>query len=168
MLPSTRSALGCLTLVLMLCGCSPRPASRPNIVFIFTDDQAPWALGASGYPHALTPNIDRLFNEGAYLVNAFTTKPVCSPSRAGLMASRYGSELGLTEWIHPRREPELGLDPTVVTWPEVLQRNGYRTGLVGKWHLGVPDRYHPTRTGFEYFMGFRTGGTTPSNPVLEK
>ena len=168
MLPPTRSVLGCLTLVLMLCGCSAGPVSHPNIVFIFTDDQAPWALGASGYPHALTPNIDRLFNEGAYLVNAFTTTPVCSPSRAGLMASRYGSELGITEWIHPRREPELGLDPAVVTWTEVLQRNGYRTGLVGKWHLGVPDRYHPTQTGFDYFMGFRTGGTTPSNPVLEK
>ena len=168
MLAPARSALGFLTLLLMLCGCSPGPASRPNIVFIFTDDQAPWALGASGYPHAQTPNIDRLFNEGAYLVNAFTTTPVCSPSRAGLMASRYGSELGITEWIHPRREPELGLDPAVVTWPEVLQQDGYRTGLVGKWHLGVPDQYHPTRTGFEYFMGFRTGGTTPSNPVLEK
>ena len=152
----------------MFHACSPAPPERPNIVFIYTDDQAPWALGASGYPHAQTPNIDRLFNEGAYLVNAFTTTPVCSPSRASLMASRYGSELGITEWINPRREPDLGLDPSVVTWPEVLQQSGYRTGLVGKWHLGVPDQYHPTRTGFDYFMGFRTGGTTLSDPTLEK
>lgn len=163
-----RSTIGVLLLLLTLCACSSEPAARPNIVFIFTDDQAPWALGASGYAHAQTPNIDRLFHGGAYLVNAFTTTPVCSPSRASLMASRYGTELGITEWIHPQREPDLGLDPSVVTWPEVLQQNGYRTGLVGKWHLGVPDRYHPTQTGFDYFMGFRTGGTTPSNPTLEK
>ncbi len=164
----TRPFLFPALVLLVLSACTLETPTRPNIVFIYTDDQAPWALGASGYAHARTPNIDRLFNEGAYLVNAFTTTPVCSPSRAGLMASRYGSELGITEWIHPRREPDLGLHPAVVTWPEVLQQNGYATGLVGKWHLGVPDRYHPTQTGFDYFMGFRTGGTTPSNPTLER
>jgi len=152
----------------LLGACSSEPAAPPNVVFILTDDQAPWALGASGYSHAQTPNIDGLFHGGAYLVNAFTTTPVCSPSRASLMASRYGTELGITEWINPRREPDVGLDPAVVTWPEVLQQDGYRTGLVGKWHLGVPEEYHPTRTGFGYFMGFRTGGATPSNPTLEK
>ena len=143
-------------------------AERPNILFLFTDDQAPWAIGVSGYPHAKTPNLDRLAKSGAYLVNSFTTTPVCSPSRASLMTSRYGSELGITDWIHPRREPQLGLDPDLVTWPEVLREAGYHTGLVGKWHLGVPDRFHPTKTGFDYFMGFRTGGTRPSNPILEK
>lgn len=142
-------------------------AEQPNILFIYTDDQAPWALGLSGHPHARTPNLDRLFREGAYLVNAFTTTPVCSPSRAGLMTSQYGTELGITDWINPSREPEVGLDPAAITWPELLQSAGYRTGLVGKWHLGVPDRYHPTRTGFEYFMGFRTGGTKVKDPLLE-
>jgi len=143
-------------------------ADRPNILFLYTDDQAPWAIGASGHPHAKTPNLDRLARTGAYLVNSFTTTPVCSPSRASLMTSRYGSELGITDWIHPRREPQLGLDPGTVTWTERLQQAGYHTGLVGKWHLGVPDRFHPTKTGFDYFMGFRTGGTRPANPVLEK
>ncbi|MCA9017049.1 MAG: sulfatase-like hydrolase/transferase, partial [Planctomycetaceae bacterium] len=51
-------------------------ATQPNILFIFTDDQAPWALGQSGHPHARTPNIDRIFQNGAYLVNSFTTTPV--------------------------------------------------------------------------------------------
>jgi uncharacterized sulfatase len=59
------------------------------------------------------------------------------------------------------------LDPERVTWPELLLQAGYRTGLVGKWHLGTQDRFHPTRHGFEYFMGFRTGGNRPQNPVLE-
>ena len=140
---------------------------RPNIVFLYTDDQAPWALGLSGNPEARTPNLDRLFREGAYLVNCFTTTPVCSPSRAGLIASRYGTELGITDFLHPRKEPELGLEPAVVTWPEVLAAAGYTNGLFGKWHLGLPDRYHPTRVGYHQFIGFRGGGNRPKDPILE-
>ena len=142
-------------------------AERPNVLFVLTDDQAPWALGASGNPQAKTPQMDRLFGEGAYLVNCFTTTPVCSPSRASLMTSRYGSELNITDWINPRVEKELGLDPATVTWPEVIQAGGYTTGLVGKWHLGLPDRFHPTKTGFDRFMGFRGGGYRLTDPDLE-
>ena len=143
-------------------------AATPNILFLFTDDQAPWALGASGHPHAVTPHMDRIAKEGAYLVNSFTTTPVCSPSRASLMTSRYGSEVGITDWINPRVEPQLGLDPSTVTWPEVLQQHGYRTGLVGKWHLGLTPEFHPHKTGFDYFMGFLGGGNSPVDPMLEK
>ena len=146
---------------------SSAAATPPNIVFVLTDDQAPWAIGASGNKDAPTPNMDRLAREGAYLRSSFVVTPVCSPSRAALMTSRYGSELGITDWIHPRREPELGLDPELTTWPEVLQAAGYKTGLVGKWHLGVPDRFHPTKMGFDEFMGFREGGTKTANPTLE-
>jgi len=142
-------------------------AEKPNIVFLFTDDQAPWALGAAGNKWLKTPHMDRLAKEGAYLPNSFTVTPVCSPSRASLMTSRYGSELGIPDWIHPAKEPELGLDPATVTWPEVLQKADFKTGLVGKWHLGLPDKFHPTRTGFDYFMGFRSGGNSPVNPKLE-
>ena len=140
---------------------------RPNIVFVYTDDQAPWALGISGNPQAKTPNMDRLFREGAYLVNSFTVTPVCSPSRASLMTSRYGTELGITDWINSKKEPDLGLDPAVVTWPDVLAVAGYHNGLIGKWHLGDLDRYHPTNSGFHYFMGFRGGGTRLKDATLE-
>ena len=160
--------LVCLVCLVWLLACVQSASARnPNIVFVYTDDQAPWAVQASRHPHALTPHLDRLINQGAYLVNSFTTTPVCSPSRASLMTARYGSELGVTDWIHPRNEPNLGLDPATVVWPEVLQQHGYATGLVGKWHLGVPPEFHPTRTGFDYFMGFLTGGTTPRDPLLE-
>ncbi|WP_339727716.1 sulfatase-like hydrolase/transferase [uncultured Gimesia sp.] len=142
-------------------------ASPPNILFIFTDDQAPWALGQSGHPHAKTPNIDRIFQQGAYLVNSFTTTPVCSPSRASLVASRYGSELEITDWIHPRTEPNHGLKPDTVTWMKLLNESGYRTGLIGKWHLGLLDKHHPTQFGYDYFMGFRSGGNVPKDPTLE-
>lgn len=152
----------------LLSAVSAKAADPPNIVFIFTDDQAPWALGLTEHPYADTPNIDKLFQRGAYFPNAFTVTPVCSPSRASLMTSRYGSELGVTEWIHPRREPHVGLDPETTTWPEVLQQAGYATGLIGKWHLGVEPQFHPQKAGFDYFMGFLAGGTTPADPVLEK
>ena len=140
---------------------------RPNVLFILTDDQAPWALGVSGHPNADTPHLDKLFKQGMYLKKSYVVTPVCSPSRTSLMTSRYGSELGITDWIHPRNEPQLGLPPKTVTWTEAMQAAGYRTGLVGKWHLGVPDKFHPTKTGFDYFMGFRTGGTVVINPTLE-
>lgn len=146
----------------------------PNILFIYTDDQAPWAVGFSGNKQALTPNIDQLASQGMVFPNAYTTTPVCSPSRAGMMTSRYGYELGIDDWINTyyksltRLEPELGLGPDIETWPKVLQKSGYHTGLVGKWHLGELDKYHPTKLGYDEFVGFIRGGTTTSDPLLEQ
>lgn len=142
-------------------------AERPNILFILTDDQAPWALGLSGHPHAHTPYLDRLFQSGAYLPNSFTVTPVCSPSRVSTISSRYGTEMGITDWINPRVEPQHGLAPNVPTWPAELQKAGYQTALVGKWHLGLLDSQHPTEFGYGFFMGFRGGGTSPIRPELE-
>ncbi len=144
-------------------------ADRPNIVFIMTDDQAPWAVGThDGHTHADTPNLDDLFRQGVTLSNSFVVTPVCSPSRASLATSRYGSEVGISDWLHPREEPEHGLSPGTVTWYERLRQAGYCTGLIGKWHLGLEDKHHPTRMGFDHFMGFRGGGRPPANPTLEK
>ncbi|MEZ5944004.1 MAG: sulfatase-like hydrolase/transferase [Planctomycetaceae bacterium] len=142
-------------------------AEHPNILFIYTDDQAPTAAGFAGNDELKTPNLDRLAAEGCILRNAFTTTPVCSPSRAGLAASRYGSELGILDWINPNSEQELGLNPNTVTWMELLQEAGYHTGLFGKWHLGTQTQYHPTLTGYDTFMGILEGGCPPKDPVLE-
>lgn len=144
-----------------------KAAERPNILFILTDDQAPWALGLSGHPHAHTPHLDKLFKSGAYLPNSFTVTPVCSPSRVSTLTSRYGTEAGISDWLNPRVEPENGLDPSIATWPRELMKNGYQTALVGKWHLGLLDEQHPTKFGYEFFMGLRGGGTTPFAPTLE-
>ena len=140
---------------------------HPNIVFIYTDDQAPTAAGFAGNQELKTPHLDKLAASGAILRNAFTTTPVCSPSRAGLAASRYGSELGILDWINPGSEPETGLDPNAITWMELLQDAGYRTGLFGKWHLGTAQRYHPKLSGFDEFMGLLEGGCPPKDPTLE-
>lgn len=146
-----------------------QPATaKPNIVFIMADDQAPWALGASGYAQAKTPNMDRIAREGARFPNAFTPTPVCSPARASIMTSRYGSELGITDYINPKVDAGVGLGAGIVTWPRLLQQAGYATALFGKWHLGDTDEQHPTGRGYDTFMGFRGGGTPPKDPVLEK
>ena len=141
-------------------------AERPSVLFIFTDDQAPRAVRAAGDERFITPNIDRVFHEGAHLRNAFVVTPVCSPSRVEFIASRYGTEMGITDYIN-RREADLGIPAGTPTWPAQLSAAGYRTALVGKWHLGVQDRHHPTRFGYDYFMGMRTGGSPPKDPTLE-
>ena len=149
-----------------LTGAPLHAMDKPNIVFIYTDDQAPWALGRVGNPQIHTPHLDRLFDQGVTFTNSFVTTPVCSPSRAALMASRYGLELGIQDWINPQKEPEIGMDPDAITWPEVLQEAGYETCLVGKWHLGTAPRFHPNKTGFDFFRGFLAGGIKTENPVL--
>ncbi|MBQ17970.1 MAG: N-acetylgalactosamine 6-sulfate sulfatase [Planctomycetaceae bacterium] len=155
-------------LLLLLVGLVNTATARPNIVFIYTDDQAPRAVNAAGDKRFITPNIDRIFHEGAHLTNAFVTTPVCSPSRAGLIASRYSSEINITDWINPRAEKTLGLAVATPTWPQHLVQAGYKTALVGKWHLGTQDRFHPTRFGYQQFMGIRTGGCPPKNARLEQ
>ncbi len=155
-----------------------RKYDKPNILFILTDDQASWALSISGDPNANTPNMDKLARNGAYFKNAFITTPVCSPSRASIMTSQYASENDILDFIpdpkHRLYDPSYnpGLDPETVTFAEVLQTAGYKTGLVGKWHLGDwtvtnNKKYHPTNHGFDYFMGLTGGGTSPDDPELE-
>jgi choline-sulfatase len=165
--------------VCALGGCATAPhVSRghgrpPNILFVYTDDQAWWSIRALAEGQAHTPNTDALFAQSVVLTNSFVTTPVCSPSRAGLLTSRYGTEVGITDWINPRggphqrNEADLGLDPALPTWVRQLRDAGYRTGLVGKWHLGTQDRYQPRHFGYDHFMGFREGGMKVADPELE-
>src|SRR5690554_2829716 len=151
-------------------------SQRPNILFIYTDDQAYWTLGASGNDQAFTPNLDALATEGAFFENAFVTTPVCSPSRAALMSGQYASEFGILDFIpqpgHKLYDPQnpIGLRASLITFPEVLQKAGYVTGLVGKWHLGdwteedSDQSFHPTNQGYGHFMGLIGGGASPVNP----
>jgi uncharacterized sulfatase len=141
---------------------------RFNIISIVTDDQGRWALGAYGNKEARTPHMDRIAQEGAKFLNAFTCTPVCSPSRASFLTGLYGTQVGITDWIAPVESAAgLGLPPETMTWPEVLQKHGYTTALIGKWHLGGQPQFHPTRHGFNHFYGFLGGGNQPINPTLE-
>jgi uncharacterized sulfatase len=164
LLPQLLLALSAFSSI-ALAGPGPR---RPNVVFICTDDQARWTLGVYGNSEARTPNLDRLSRAGARFDNAFTVTPVCSPSRASTFTSRYSTQFGIEDWIDNASEPDLGLSPSAVLWPELLRGAGYTNMLVGKWHLGSRDEFHPTRQGYDRFFGFRGGGNTPMNPRLEK
>ena len=137
-----------------------------NLVAIVTDDQGRWGMGAYGNEEIHTPNMDRIAAEGALFTNAFVATPVCSPSRAVYLTGRWPSELGITDWIAPN-EAASGLGLKGETWPQLLQKAGYQTALIGKWHLGEKAEFHPTKLGFHHFMGFLSGGNRPMNPTLE-
>jgi arylsulfatase A-like enzyme len=158
------------TLWLLLCLLQPAwSAPRMNLISIVTDDQSEWSVGAYGNKESRTPNMDRLAREGARFANAFTCTPVCSPSRAAFLTGRYGTHLGITDWITPKQGQEgLGLPTNVVTWPRLLQQNGWRTALIGKWHLGSQETNHPTRLGFDTFFGALGGSFRPKDPELER
>ncbi len=139
---------------------------RPNILMIITDDQGAWTMGCSGNGDAHTPSMDRLAREGVMLSHAFTVTPVCSPSRVATLTGRYASEFGIFDWINPTSESHLGIDRTAATWPKQLQSVGYRTGLVGKWHLGLQPHQHPKELGYDDFAGFLEGGVSTLDPQL--
>ena len=138
--------------------------SRPNVLFIVTDDQGPWAYGSAGDPDAQTPNLDRLCNEGARLTNYFCMSPVCSAARSCLMTSRYTTETGIHDYLSPM-ESDVGLDPAFATWPRCLEDAGYATALVGKWHLGKGAKYHPTQHGYQEYFGEMVGCSV--DPTVE-
>ncbi len=102
--------------------------ARPNILFIMADDHAVAAVGAYGSDLIETPNIDRLAAEGIRFTNSFVTNSICAPSRAVLLTGRYSHLNGL-------RDNRDTFDGSQQTFPKLLQRAGYQTALIGKWHL---------------------------------
>jgi arylsulfatase A-like enzyme len=148
---------------------APASASQKyNVVSIVTDDQALWSIGAYGNREAITPNMDRLAREGVKFNNAFVTTPVCSPSRVAFLTGLHGTQVGITDYLTPDEGASgMGLPASAMTWPRVLRQNGYRTALFGKYHLGTKPEFHPTRRGFDYFMGSQQGSFAPMNPQLE-
>src|SRR4051812_5042506 len=144
------------------------PPRKLNVICIVTDDQSRWSLGCYGNKESRTPHMDRLAKEGAKFLSAFVATPVCSPSRVSFLTGRYGTQVKITDWITPQEaQGGLGIPGNTVTWMSVLQRAGYVTGLVGKWHLGMLAQFPPPRHGFNHFMGFLGGGNSPLNPTLE-
>ena len=139
-------------------GCQTKNASnsntqKPNIIVILADDAgyADFGFMGSDLP---TPNIDKLANRGVIFTDAHVTATVCSPSRAGLLTGRYQQRFGHEANIPP---PDNGMDPSELTIGDAMQLAGYKTGFIGKWHLGEEDRYHPNKRGFDEFWGFLGG-----------
>lgn len=128
---------------------------RPNILLIVADDLGWNDLGYQG-SEIHTPRIDELAKEGARL-NRFYVQPSCSPTRAALMTGKSSIRLGMVGPLTKSNPVGLPLDQPLM--PERLKELGYKTALVGKWHLGHRDRkYLPTSRGFDHFYGHLTGG----------
>ena len=134
---------------------------RPNIVMIFTDDQGVHDVGCYG-SEIPTPRIDRLASEGMRFTQFYAASSICTPSRYGLLTGRYPQRsqdqlLGALMFMSPD-DANRGLRQGERTYVELLQRSGYQTALVGKWHLGHgQEQFWPTKHGFDSFFG-HTGG----------
>ncbi len=136
---------------------------RPNLIVIMVDDMGYAGLSCFGNPYFETPELDRLAAEGMRLTDFHSSGTVCSPTRAGLLTGRYQQRTGIEAVIHPvsdHPEHRKGLQLSETTFAEVLQKAGYRTGLIGKWHQGYPQNsedYHPQNHGFDEFVGYHSG-----------
>ncbi len=147
-------------LFLLVIGGAVSAAERPNIIVLFSDDAGYADFGFQPGVRAdmkrLTPHIDSIARDGVRLSAAYMSGAVCSPSRAGLMTGRYQQRFGHDNNIPPGYlKGGLPLSETFGT--KRLRGVGYKTGLIGKWHLGYPPSFHPNRRGFDWFYGCLQG-----------
>jgi N-acetylglucosamine-6-sulfatase len=134
-------------------------AVRPNIVLIVVDDLRFDDIGAAGHPFVKTPNIDRLAREGARFLNAFATTPLCSPSRANILTGLYAHRHGIVD-----NTDRSAASHALATFPRGLQRAGYETAFIGKWHMGNDETRRP---GFDYWVAMKGQGQA-TNPLLNE
>ena len=137
------------------------PRTRPNILLLIADDQGFADVGYRGLASDVeTPSLDRLAAAGVRFEQAYATSPICNASRAGLMTGRYQQRAGIPGVINA--DPKVpqhhwGLQRSETTVAEALKSQGYRTAVVGKWHLGYDPKFNPTTHGFDFFRGFVSG-----------
>lgn len=129
---------------------------RPNFVIFYTDDQGYGDLSCMGSSDLATPHLDSLAASGALLRSWYSNSPVCSPSRASVLTGRYPGHAGVRSILGGHRQAT-GLPPSTPTLASLLRPHGYRTGMFGKWHLGVAEEYQPHRHGFDEWKGFLAG-----------
>ncbi|MBB6461953.1 sulfatase-like hydrolase/transferase [Flammeovirga kamogawensis] len=153
------------TLLILITATFSVAQKQPNIVFLFADDAGYADFGFQGSKVYKTPNLDNLAKGGVIFDQMYVTASVCGPSRAGLLTGRYQQRYGFIENNVPGimddnskfLGDEMGVPTNVKTMGEYLQERGYKTAIFGKWHLGEADKYHPTKRGFDEFVGFRGG-----------
>lgn len=162
----------------LLCfSCSVAEAQRrpPNILVIVTDDMGYGDIGIHGSKDIPTPNIDALAKVGIRFSDAYVSGPYCSPTRAGLLTGRYPQRFGHEFNLDMSPDySDFGLPLSETTMADRFKAAGYRTALVGKWHLGFGDKFHPMARGFDEFFGFLGHShsyldpeSTSRNPVLD-
>ena len=151
-------ALGSLGVLLLVCITWTLLQSKPNVVIFFTDDQGTLDAGCYGAPYLKTPHIDQLAETGVRFTQAYA-HTVCCPSRAMMMTGRHPQRGGVNHWTQGNMNTPKGRNMALeeLTMAEVLKREGYRTALFGKWHLGAHREHGPKKQGFDEFFGIRNG-----------
>lgn len=127
------------------------PQRKPNFVVIMADDLGYGDIGTFGAADIRTPNIDKLAENGLKFTSFYSTSPVCSPSRFGLLTGRYPRRQGIDGVFFP--ESFNGIPKEELTLAEALKTKGYSTGIVGKWHLGHHREFLPLQNGFDEYFG---------------
>ena len=152
----------CLILALVLSTRVVAAADRPNVVFVLADDLGWSELGCYGNRFNQTPHLDRLARDGMRFTQAYAAAPVCSPYRAAFLTGQYPARIGILDYLRPNSAN--ALSTRHVTLPEVLGRNGYATGMIGKWHLtgykfhGAEHEIVPGAHGFGWDFGREVKG----------
>jgi len=133
-------------------------ARKPNVIFIFTDDQGTLDANCFGSEDLYTPAMDELADNGIRFTQAYS-HTVCCPARAALLTGRYPQRSGVNSWTQGDLKSGRGINMSgnEVTIAEALRSAGYRTALFGKWHLGAARESGPTTQGFDEFFGLRGG-----------
>ena len=139
--------------------------TKPNILFILSDDQGIWAASCYGNPEIRTPNLDRIAATGMRFDNFFVATPVCSPSRATFLTGRISSQHGVHDWI---RGGNVGEDAACylqneVSYTDILAAHGWTCGLSGKWHLGHSQL---PQHGFSHWFTHQEGGGPYNNAPM--
>ena len=133
-------------------------ARQPNVLFVMVDDLGNGDLSCQGAKDLQTPHIDALFAKGVRFDEFYANCPVCSPTRAAFLSGRYQELVGVPGVIRTRPESSWGyLAQEVDLLPVPLNKAGYHTALIGKWHLGLRPENHPNARGFDYLHGFLGG-----------
>lgn len=151
------------TLLLFLSFGSALAAQKPNILMILADDMGYGDLGCMGSEVIKTPHIDSLATNGILCPQGYVPSSVCSPSRAGILTGRdprrFGYEGNLNKPApgYPTRPELLGLPTSEHTLGDHLKAAGYATALIGKWHQGMAEPFHPNARGFDHFLGMLNG-----------
>ena len=132
-----------------------KPANKPNVVVVFVDDLGWTDLSCYGSTFHETPNIDRLAKQGAMFTRAYASCCVCSPTRASLLTGKYPQRVGFTDFLNPskrtgRNSSETHIPVGDTTIGEAFQQAGYRTGYIGKWHVGSEKIGMPKQHGFDW------------------
>jgi len=154
-----RVILGLVFLACLTGAAHAAVSERPNLIVIMADDLGYADVGFNGCKDIPTPNIDRIAQGGVRCTSGYVSYSVCSPSRAGFITGRYGQRFGYERNAQYKTDdPNMGLPLDEVTIARSLGQVGYKSMVIGKWHLGAHPSLHPLNRGFDEFYGHLGGG----------